>query len=375
MATYTYTHPYATLRADQLVNECVAAGLPIIDCQRLGDPSETIWMISSVALTSPQQTTLTTTVNNHNGSAQTAPGLTENLIINGGFTIDQRGRGGGTPLGQVNYGVDRWMALMETSQLAMNTISPDRCRFTQIGSAAQHWGVAQWIEAGFTLPCRGSLLSLQFIARGSTSMNLRAAVLEWPGSTDSPGSSRNVVNNWASTTYSPGNFFISAVSVLAQTSSLAVTTADASFILAATPSSAANNLIAFVWSESAQAQNVYFELAQVNLAAGSTRRPYAPRPFATEMMLCRRYCLNLPSLPIGICATAGTLQGGGSMVFPTQMLRAPSVLSGSFQVNAGSAGTIGFDSPSPTGTGFLNTANNWTTNAICKINAILEAEL
>src|SRR5262245_61277350 len=67
MATYVYTKPYASLRADQLVSECVSAGLPVVDCQRVGDPSETIWVITSAALTAPQKTTLDTTVSNHSG--------------------------------------------------------------------------------------------------------------------------------------------------------------------------------------------------------------------------------------------------------------------------------------------------------------------
>lgn len=67
MATYQYTKPYAQLQEDKLKSECIAAGLPVTDVQRLGDEGETIFVITNRELTPAEVTTLDGLVAAHDG--------------------------------------------------------------------------------------------------------------------------------------------------------------------------------------------------------------------------------------------------------------------------------------------------------------------
>src|SRR5262245_47355779 len=216
MASYTYTHAYATLRIEQLIAECVAAGLPVTDVQTLGDPSETIYVITSVALTTGEQTTLTNTVNAHVG----APLYTQatlssgNALINTVFLNDTRGRLN-TNVADATYSLDRWYHLSQSNPVLLDRGVPASAgvasygKLRQPNASAQRYGLAQAIEYSSTYPLRNRIASFQFKAATGTSLPIRAALLYWPGAQDAV--TRDVVNNWTSTTFSPGNFYISTV--------------------------------------------------------------------------------------------------------------------------------------------------------------------
>jgi hypothetical protein len=67
MATYPYTKPYAQLDERKLRDECVAAGLPVTDVQRVGDAAETVNVVTSRDLTPGEVTALDALVAAHDG--------------------------------------------------------------------------------------------------------------------------------------------------------------------------------------------------------------------------------------------------------------------------------------------------------------------
>src|SRR5262245_57450301 len=120
MASYTYTHAYATLRIEQLIAECVAAGLSVTDVQTLGDPSETIYVITSVDLTTGEQTTLGNLVSAHVGvPLWTQTGGTANALINTVFLNDTRGRLGAS-VADATYSLDRWYHLTQSNPVLLD---------------------------------------------------------------------------------------------------------------------------------------------------------------------------------------------------------------------------------------------------------------
>lgn len=75
MAEYTLQKSYAMLKEDQLKAECVAAGLPVDDVLRVGDPAESILIRTNRDLTAPEQTTLGNVVTAHDGRRRRARAL------------------------------------------------------------------------------------------------------------------------------------------------------------------------------------------------------------------------------------------------------------------------------------------------------------
>jgi len=369
MAVYNYTKNYAQLREDQLVAECVAApnSLPVTDVQRLGDG--TIDVYTSVALTGPQQTTLANAVAAHNGlPAGMIYG--DNLLINSSFTIDQRGNSG-VAVGDAAYSMDRWIVLAEGASTTLSKLGLSRGRITQSLAGSLRCGLTQIVEAINAQPYRSNPIILQGKVRVSAACNVRFAILEFGGTADT--CPRDTVNNWASTTYTPGNFFTSGVNVLA-VGSIAATTVDGTFSITAAPSASMNNLYAMVWFEGAQAQNTYFEVAEFGLYSGNNLRSWSTRSYSVEELLCRRYYLRLYSLDLGQAQQPARVYGGG-ILYSVAMRISPTGIGLAFAVNAGNAGAVSVQNNNAFGTAFYNGANNWTTGALVTISGALDAEI
>jgi len=371
MATYNYTKNYAQLREDLLVSECVAApnSLPVTDVQRVGDG--TINVITSVALSSPQQTTLASAVAAHNGLPRGTP-VGDNLIINGGSTFFQRS--GVYSQYDAQYGLDRWCHLGQGSGalnlVSVSQLSPGGGRWTQIWTSSNRFGVAQIIDGNTVIGYRGNQLTLSALVRSNPAFTVRYAILEWPGTFNAP--SRDPVNDWTNGTFSPGNFFISTISVLAQ-DSVAATNLSQAVALTCTVSNAANNLYVIFWTDGLAPVNGFIELDQVGLYPGAAVRDWTPRAYTVEELLCRRYCLKLATQDLGMAQQASRVYQGGVM-FPISMLKAPTLVSGSFGVNAGSAGAVQLQNSSPTGVAFVNSTGNWTVGALVSVSCVIEGE-
>lgn len=295
-----------------------------------------------------------------------------NRLINGSFACNHRAVNGS--VADAAYHLDRWYALADggnvtvSQQTDQENGAPTSLRLLQPDVTAKRIGTAQAVESLNCRDLRGGSLILTARIRCSASQPIRWAVLEHTGTADSI--TRDVVNNWASGTYTPSNFFIAGVNVLGTgsvTPSAATWTALASGVLSAGAS--LNNVIVVFWTEGTLAQNATLDLARVQLEAGAVATPFEIRSFAAEQASCFRYY------------TAGSLIWTGYTVSPNvytaaaelqvNMRAAPTVaLTNTNNTNFGATpGTVTAASNSireartSTGTGAANFGSNFTATA------------
>jgi hypothetical protein len=216
----------------------------------------------------------------------------DNVVINADGAINIVGT---TSTADDAYGgPEAWYTLNQTAAtswaqgLNMEATTPFYQRGTQSQVAAQRFGRAQIIESANCRHMRGQAIALSARVQLSTTATLRYAVLEWTGTADSVTS--DVVNDWTSSTYTAGNFFVSTTTNVLAVGSIALTAATPATItvLPATVGASMNNLIVFFWTEATAAQNVTLDIAKASLKLGSVATPYYPRPIADEALKCAR---------------------------------------------------------------------------------------
>lgn len=194
-----------------------------------------------------------------------------------------------------DYDFDQWYTVTQTGSVAATQLSnPENgyrhgMRITQSQASAQRMGFCQIIEGKDAIKLRGKTVTFGGRYRISASTNIRLAVLEWTGTEDSPV--KDQVNNWASSTYTTGNFFKSTTLTVAGVSSAVAMTANtaANASVSATISASATNIIVMAWTESTQAQNVTFDRWGQRLIEASSLIDYIRRSYAEELTACRRY--------------------------------------------------------------------------------------
>jgi len=213
------------------------------------------------------------------------------------------------PMGQVadqaagsvtdgSYGqLDHWYALYSNNQVTPSQLAnptdefPTACRVTQINASAQRFGLAQIIESARCTDLRGKRVRLQVTARRSTAATIRFAIMEWTGTADAPV--KDVVNTWASSTFTAGNFFINNANLII-TSTGSVTSGNNTFttflsnLSTALLGTAFNNLIVFIWAGTTGAQNDYLDFV-AQLYEGTDEIKHARRAIAEERLLCARF--------------------------------------------------------------------------------------
>lgn len=235
----------------------------------------------------------------------------KNLLINGAFAIDQRNAGASTAISDDAYCFDRWYILTQTASVnvSQQTLQEDgissNIRITQNQTSAQRFGLAQIIEAKDSQRARAKALTLMKRVRISNSQALRYAILEWTGTADSVTS--DVVNDWTSSTYTAGNFFLSSnLNVLGVGS---ITPSSATWTnltkLTATAGSSTNNFIVFVWTEGVAAQNVTLDIAKAQLEVSSYASDFEKRPYALELELCKRFFEKIAGTEVSEAIGAG----------------------------------------------------------------------
>jgi hypothetical protein len=261
--------------------------------------------------------------------------LFRNRSVNTQFIFAQAGVGS-TANGSYT-GIDQWYALTQTAAVTSSQLSnvsnglPSMGRLTQPQSSAQRFGIAQPLENSFVFDLRGQTVVLSATVRMSSSTTLRYAIVEWTGTADSL--TKNVVNDWTSTTYTPGNFFIATSTTITATGSTALSANTLTSIsLSGTVSSSMNNLILFFWTDSTQAQNATLDVGNVFFGIGANAPvTFDPPNLETDFLTCLRYLwvwsgASGTSLPITLCYSQSTTSARGFQQYPAPMRVIPSVV-------------------------------------------------
>lgn len=206
-----------------------------------------------------------------------------NLWENSGFAAFPNGAG---TYADGAIGFPRTSVLCDTGSVTLAQVqqpengAPYAMRITQPDVAAKRIGFVQQLTAANTYVYRGQRLVLVPRLRCSVAATLRVALVAFTGTADSAPA--DVVNNWASTTYTAGNFFIANTSTIA----VAATAVSAATFTDCPVSSSSpggvvapntmNNLYMVVWTDTAQAQNVTLDAANVRCGAGSETPVWYP---------------------------------------------------------------------------------------------------
>lgn len=206
-----------------------------------------------------------------------APGAgLRNVLVNGDFAGSTFTIATATDGGDIANG---WYALNQTAgtTAAAQTLQqdgiPNNIRLTQSNAGAQRHGAAQIVRSADTVRLRGSSITLSAKIRRSLSAPINYAVLSWAGTADAV--TRDVVLDWTNGSYTPSNFFISTVAVVASgtITPTAGTWTSVSAITGAV-SSAANNLVVFFWTSGTTVLNATLDVTQVQVEQGTSATSY-----------------------------------------------------------------------------------------------------
>lgn len=234
-----------------------------------------------------------------------------NMLINGDFAIDQRLV---TAPADGAYVHDRWHVLTQSNPLTVGSLSnaenqqAKSIRLTQSNAGAQRMGLAQIVESVTCQQMRAKAITLSGRVRFSSSATIRYAIYEWTGTADAV--TKDVVNDWTSSTYTGGNFFVASTFNILAVGSIALTANTWADIpdLVATVGTSANNLGVFLWTEATAAQNVTLDFGLLQLQQGRRATPFVKRSFAEQFEQCLRFyekSFQLANAPVNNVGSAG----------------------------------------------------------------------
>lgn len=242
--------------------------------------------------------------------------VSENQLINGGFTFAQRQTPGTlTTIATDTYSADRWRISRENAELQYQRNDA----LAESGLTSLYYGlykkitnagkfmVYQIIEGMNSVPLRGKTVVFQAKMKASSTKNIRMAVLELQnaGTLDTiPGT---FVTAWGADSTDPTLGTNVAIITAAQTKS--VTTSWQSFSVSVTVPSNSKNLIVAIWSDADFAANDTLSIAEAGLFPGSTIQQWVMRPFAGELALCQRYYWKTFNIETGPAQNAGLSVG------------------------------------------------------------------
>lgn len=159
-------------------------------------------------------------------------------------------------------------------------------QFRNADATARQFGPVQLIESDRAIGLRGKKVTLSFWARtdGTEVPNIRAGIVEWTGTADSP--TRDIVSSWGAT---PS--LISNAAFVNTPADLALTGVMQQFSITVTLGTTFNNLGIFIWTPSTEAQNDDFYLTQIQLVEFAEALPWnhIRKSNAEDLEDCQRY--------------------------------------------------------------------------------------
>ena len=230
----------------------------------------------------------------------------DNLLCNGNFRLAERQA---TPSTLTNYAdrafsADRWIQLqqLDNVQYARNsgtvgsitlpTGSTYWAQLKQTNASTNKWGFLQQLPNHMTAPLQGAQVRFQCQVASTDTNSVRLAIVQWTGTADAM--TRDIVNDWTSTTYTTGNFFTSTtLSVTVSSATVLTANTWTNVSLEAAVGSTTTNIAVFIWNSTGSAQNTSLGIAQAMLTrAYVTTTASSMLPFkenSQDLDLCRRY--------------------------------------------------------------------------------------
>ena len=243
---------------------------------------------------------------------------TANLWTNPDFYINQRVA---TAAADASIGYDRCRVLCESGNLTLSsfdtaglTLAGNAIRLTQPDAAPKRIGLSQTVEAKDCLSYRGKNLALAMQIRCSAAVTVRCALVAWTGAQDAPTS--DVVNNWASTNYTSGNFFVANTTTIATAATVASAATWTDVLVSSTSAGGTTvpltmkNLYMVVWTEGQLAQNVTFDITSVRCGQGTVAPLWTAPNAQQELAKCRRFLPVFASYVVGQPIAPGQCTSG-----------------------------------------------------------------
>jgi hypothetical protein len=262
-----------------------------------------------------------------------------NKLINGDFSQNARAL---TSAADDAYCLDRWYVLTETGNVTVGKLTdpesgaPWGIRLTQPDATAKRIGFAQIIESKDIRQYASTAMNLSARLRLSTAANIRYAVIEHTGTANAVTS--DVVNDWASATFTPSNFFIAGVNIIS-TGTIAPGAATWGSVSDwDAPGATVKNVIVFIWTESQVAQNVTLDCSRIQYEPGVVATPHEWR--INEMQLCQRYYCETRGA-VTFTAAAADNSAACSIFWPVEMRDTPATTNVGGTVTNASSATLG----------------------------------
>jgi len=281
------------------------------------------WAKHKTKLSDPVKTLAEAGVSASNTAFATVAGwldgtFAHNFVTNGDFRVAQRGTTFTSASSPANsddtYLLDRWILLsngndtvdvsQETSTVPTGSHAAIKL---DVETANRKFGIIQIIEARDAKRLAGQTVSLSFKARitGTSITKLRAAVLSWVSTEDSVTS--DVVSAWNDEDTNPtlvSNWTAenTAVDLTAPTTSYQTYEVESINV----DSSSIGNVAIFIWCNNTDATvGDFLYITDVMLHIGADALSFQPRPYAEELVLCRRRFRGI----IGIAAVPAIAAG------------------------------------------------------------------
>lgn len=223
----------------------------------------------------------------------------KNEIINGGFSLWQRQAvdpTSATSYSDDSYSADQWYILTQTGAVTdkrrLGPLTSDfGAELNQSQASAQRIGRAQIIEGVHSQPYRSRPIRFSCkVLSDTASTVIRVAILDWLGTADAVIS--DVVNDWTSGTFTPGNFFLSSGNHIGVIGTANVTVAASTWtdlVITGTVSSVNTNIIVFVWTENVLASGKTFAVSECVLCDGVDPVPFIPPDYQAESIRAQRF--------------------------------------------------------------------------------------
>ena len=315
---------------------------------------------------------------------------TRNRIINGDFSVAQRGTSFvASDNNDDTYTLDRWYILSDgndaidvTQETSTVPTNQKYAIALDVETANKKFGIAQIIENVNCVGLTGNTVTLSFKAKVSSTTkldNVKAAIVAWSGTADTVTS--DIISAWGAEDTNPT--LIANATYENTPTNLNVTTSYATYtVSAAVDTASTSNIIVFIWSDVTDTTaGDFLYVTDVQLEPGTVATPFERRSYGQELALCQRYYQK--SYEQGVAPASNDSAGcrqalsngvglfSSSVTFPVVMRAAPTI---TLYTVTGTASSLSVGT-SVGSSGFFATESGGTTNSSTRFHYAASIEL